>query len=336
LQRAEQADLPTVAETAERLARLLRGGGDEAQLSDPGGHELEFFDHVRLEPLERGEPPEDCWAVDGGQALVADARTLQVAVTRASRCRWQDGRLSVEDEGQLRVHLLAGAGGGPEARRSLSELKAPVATDAPVDINLLRDWSEWQLVSNCVEDAEPGALVLVDGDLQPDWRVPANWLADLVNRASQRGILLAGVTKHSSLARGGAPLVGQLELEAEALFGPRACWWAPVARTRSEHGPVSLVVAARLDPDARFAFRIDLAGTSSPATLLGQLSALSDDAAFPGYPYPLSVADRLAACPGWLREELRSELEIALAQAGVPEEVTERAFADRHGLMERS
>ncbi|MGC8626737.1 MAG: DNA double-strand break repair nuclease NurA [Acidimicrobiales bacterium] len=326
----------TVAETAERLARLLRGAGDEAQLSDPGGHELEFFDHVRLEPLKRGQPPEDCWAVDGGQALVADARTLQVAVTRASRCRWQGGRSSLEDEGQLKVHLLAGTGGGPEARRSLSELGAPVLADAPVDINLLRDWSEWQLVARCVQEAGPGALVLVDGDLQPDWRVPADWLANLVDQANRRAVSLVGVTKHSSLARGGAPLVGQLELEAEALFGPRACWWAPIARTRSERGPVCLVVVARLDPDARFAFRIDLAGTPSTAALLGQLSALSDDAAFPGYPYPLSVADQLAACPGWLREELWSELETALSQAGVPEEVTERAFADRHHLMERT
>lgn len=242
----------------------------------------------------------------------------------------------MEEQGELRAHLLVGAGGGAEARRSLAELRAPVAPEAPVDSNLLRDWSEWQLVARCVEEADAGGLVLVDGDLQPDWRIAANWLGALLLRAGERNVALAGITKHSSLARGGAPLLGQLELEAEALLGRRACWWAPVGVRRSELGPGLLVVVARLDPDARFAFRADLPGDADPEALLGQLSAIADDAGFPGYPYPLSVADRLASCPGWLREEARSELDSALAAAGIAEEVRDRAFTDRHHLMERT
>jgi hypothetical protein len=205
-----------------------------------------------------------------------------------------------------------------------------------VDLNLLRDWSEWSLVATSVEEAEPGAIVLVDGDLEPDWRIPAHWLAELLIRAAERSVSLAGVIKHSSLARGGAPLVGQLELEAEAALGPRARWWVPVAVRRPEVGPGLLVVVARLDPDSRFAFRIDLPGGADAALLLGQLSALADDASFPGYPYPLSVADRLAACPGWARADVWAELQSALDAAGLPEDVKERAFADRHALMERS
>ncbi len=327
--------MPTVSEAASRLARLLTGQAGAAGLSDADSAHLEFLGQVQPVPLARTAPPPDCWAVDGGQALVADARSVQVAVTRAARCRWQAGRCSLEDEGELLAHVLIGPDGGAEGRRSLAELGAPVAPGDRVDLNLLRDWSEWQLVSRCVEEAEPGALVLVDGDLQPDWRVPADWLAGLLARAADRQVALAGVTKHSSLARGGAPLVGQMELEAEELLGPRACWWAPIALSRAELGPSQLVVVARLDPDARFAFRVDIPGYCDPEGLLGQLSALSDDAAFPGYPYPLSVADRLAACPEWLRAEVWSELEGALEQAGVPEEVTQRAFADRHSLMER-
>jgi hypothetical protein len=95
------------------------------------------------------------------------------------------------------------------------------------------------------------------------------------------------------------------------------------------------VLVARLDPDAPYAFRVDLpAGTDAPAAL-GALSALCDDAAFPGYPYPLTVADRLAACPGWLRDDLWDQVEDLLDRAGVPGEVRDRAFADRHRMMER-
>jgi hypothetical protein len=74
----------------------------------------------------------------------------------------------------------------------------------------------------------------------------------------------------------------------------------------------------------------------SVVSVLSSLSALCDDAAFPGYPYPLSVADRLAACPPWVREDLWAQISESLERAGVDAEVLERAFADRHRLMERS
>lgn len=329
---------PTLERAAERLAALLAtaGGG----LRDPAEHSanLLFEAEAVPQPLERLAAPADAWAVDGGQALVADARCLQVLVTRASRVRFQSGHCVTEEEGELRAHLL----GGADERQAAVEALALdcLAADTSVDVNLLRDRWEWDAVGRCVEDAAPGALILVDGDLQPDWRIPSSFLGGLLTRAAERGVVLAGVTKHSSLARGGAPLLGLLELEAARELGPRAMWWAPVARTRTsartDTGAGLQVVAARLDPDARFAFRVDLPAGADPAVTLGRLAALCDDAAFPGYPYPLTVADRLAACPGWLRSEAWLQLDELLARAGLPAEVRERAFADRHRLMERS
>jgi hypothetical protein len=277
----------------------------------------------------------DVWAVDGGQGLVADARCLQVYVTRAVRVHWQNGCSVFEDEGRLRAWLL-GLGEERAARAALETWGAPVSPGAPVDINLLRDWGEWSLVSGSVLECSPGGLVLVDGDLRPDWRIRSSWLGELLSSAAARDVAVVGVTKHSSLSHGGAPLVGQLERTARLDLGPRACWWVPVARTRPEAGPELQVVVARLDPDARFAFRIDLPGTVPAELTLGALSALSDDAAFPGYPYPLSVADRLAACSAWLRHEVWDQIRAELDRAGVAVEVQERAFADRHRLMERS
>jgi len=321
---------------ATRLALLLTApGGPVGDWADgPGG--MEYEPVVELRPLTRTAAPADVWAVDGGQALVADARCLQLLVTRAARVRFRDGRCVLEDEGELRAALL----GGDEGRAAVAGLGVSVPADTSIDVNLLRDGWEWEAVERCLLDAEPGALVLVDGDLQPDWRIPSTYLADLLTEASAKRVLLAAVTKRSSLARGGAPLLGQLEVEAATRFGPRALWWAPVARTRAdvhaESGAGLQVVVARLDPDARFAFRVDLPADADPEAALGALSALSDDAAFPGYPYPLTVADRLAACPGWLRHEVRLQLDDLFDRAGVPHEVRERAFADRHDLMERA
>jgi hypothetical protein len=184
-------------------------------------------------------------------------------------------------------------------------------------------------------------------------------------------VLVVGVTKHSSLSRGGAPLLGQLEAEAEESLGAEARWWAPVAHSRPELGngqPASAgtgttdtnsgpadattpptpspspsasslavqVVAAKLDPASRFAFRVDIPSGVPAEPALGALAAVADDAAFPGYPYPLAVADGLAACPRWVREEAWLALEQRLDEEGVDLEVRERAFADRHRLMERA
>jgi hypothetical protein len=319
----------TIEATAARLAELLVGGGSE--LADPSGSDLIFEDNPTLRLLERGTPPPQAWAVDGGQALVADARCLQLYVTRAASVCWSAGCSVREDEGVLEHHLL----GCGEERAALVASGAPVAANSPVDINLLRDWGEWQAVRRVLEEAELGALVLVDGDLQPDWRIGSRWLGDLLGEAAARGVTLVGVTKHSSLSRGATPLLGHLEREAGERLGPRAMWWTQVASTRPDVGEGLRVLMARLDPDARFAFRVDLPLAAPVEATLGALSALCDDAAFPGYPYSLSVADRLAACPGWLRTEVWELLDAAFDAAGIDPEVRERAFADRHRLMER-
>ncbi len=322
---------PSLAATAERLAVLLSAGA-KGPMADPEGSDIEFEPVVQPRPLGRRAVPADVWAVDGGQALVADARCVQVLVTRAARARFLGGECVQEEEGELRAWLV---GSGEERVAALS-LGLGVPPDVAVDVNLLREHGEWELVERSVLDASPGALVLVDGDLRPDWRIPVAGLAELLVVAAERGVTLVGVTKHSSLARGGAPLLGQLELEAAAELGDRATWWAPIGRFRGSVGLDVHVVAARLDPDARFAFRVDLAGTADPEEVLGALSSLSDDAAFPGYPYPLAVADRLAGCPSWIRQDVRFDLEDHLDLAGVPVSVRERAFADRHALLERA
>lgn len=326
---ATTAPSGSLATASGRLAALLSAGG--GGVGDTMGFGLEFASDIHLRSLPVGRPPEDLWAVDGGQALVADARCLQLLVTRASRVRFRAGACVVEEEGEIRAHLL----GGDESRAARAALGLTLAPDSTIDANLLRDRWEWEAVERCVAEADDGAFVLIDGDLQPDWRIPSAYLANVLHVAARRHITLVGVTKHSSLSRGGAPLVGQLEVESDEVVGPRSRWWAPVARTRPDVGYGLQVVVARLDPDARFAFRIDLPTDADAAETLSRVAAVCDDAAFPGYPYPLGVADRLAACSPWVRHDLWLQVDEHLDVAGVAPDVRERAFADRHSLMER-
>ena len=320
----------SVDRVAARLAALLRGA--DGGLQDPTGRDLVFETRLSIQPLTFASPPPvQAWAVDGGQTLVADARCLQVYATRASRVCWSAGAAMVEQSLPLRIWLL-GLGESAQAR---STLGAPVAPDCFVDVNLLREWGEWSAAADCVAEAAPGALVLVDGDLAPDWRISPDWLPRLFDLAADRGVTMIGVTKHTSLSWGGAPLLAVIERQAEEHLGDRALWWALVARTSPSVGPGVQVVVARLDADARFAFRLDLPGDADVPASLAALATLCDDAAFPGYPYPLSTADRLASCPPWIRDDVWSRIDEEFDRAGVPLDVRDRAFTDRHRLMER-
>ncbi|MEN3272760.1 MAG: hypothetical protein V7636_1521, partial [Actinomycetota bacterium] len=239
---------------AERLAALLTGAATSLTDARPGSL-IEFDGDLAVRPLVRGAAPVDVWAVDGGQALVADARCLQVIITRSARVRFVDGMCISEEEGDLQAVLL---GGSDERLAALQALALDgVNADTSVDVNLVRDRWEWDAVARSVEECEAGGMVLVDGDLQPDWRIPSSFLRDVLERAQEREVIVAGVTKHSSLARGGAPLLGWLEREAATLLPPRSMWWTSIGRTRGDVGGVQ-VVAAQLDPDARFSFRVDL------------------------------------------------------------------------------
>jgi hypothetical protein len=320
-------------DVADRLAAIL--AGPSAVVSDTEDGELVIDGDLVPRPLAAAPaPPPEVWAVDGGQALVRDARCLQVYVVRSGRCCFVDRVATVEDEGELRAHLVGVGQRGVELARLDGGLALPANT--AIDVNLLRERVEWDGIERTIREACEGALVLVDGDLRPDPRIPVPWVTELLASATARGVSVVGVTKHTSLARGGAPLIGQLEAEAEAALGPRAMWWARVGHSPEATGVPFTVVAARLDADAAYSFRLDIAAGVDPERAIAQVATVADDAAFPGYPYPLTVADRLAACPPWIRDEAWMTIAERLRMAGVPGDVLHRAFADRHRLMERA
>ena len=150
-----------------------------------------------------------------------------------------------------------------------------------------------------------GALVLVDGDLQPDWRIPSSFLADAARpRRAERGVVAR--RRHQALvavARRRAAARPARASRPAARSGARAhVVGAGRPAPAADVGAGLQVVAARLDPDARFAFRVDLPAGVDPEAALGALSALCRRRRLPRLSLSAHVADRLAACPGWLRQ----------------------------------
>ncbi len=242
----------TLEAVAVRLAELLTGAGPT--LSDGEGSELDFEAVIEPRPLSVSGSVGEVWAVDGGQALVADARCLQVYVTRAATVCWRDGSSVVED---------GRSAPGPPARRGArngrpGRGRPRAGRGTPVDVNLLRDWAEWEAVS--VRHRAAGAGRPGPGRRRPAAGLahPGGLVAGLFERAAARNVTLVG--RDQALVP--CPGRGAAARPAgdEAPRAPRA----GLAGGRRSAGPGRLpwpglqVVVARLDPDARFAFRVDL------------------------------------------------------------------------------
>ena len=227
------------------------------------------------------------------------------------------------------------------AREILSELcgsEPERLPDLPRPLDALREWAEWAEVRRTVRDAEPGDLVLVDGSLHGGPLVPPQVVRGVHEEAVERGVSLAGVVKASTLFWGRhAPLVTLLKRRGDREMG-HECWAARIS-TDPVFGRLYIgeIFVAHLAPTAPHAFRVDLARGPAPAhEILSRLAGLSDDPAFPGYPYPLARAHQAARVSGYAVADLRRSFRQTLSRHGMSEDDVEVLFQDFHVVLNRS
>ena len=289
---------PPSSEPPARLAALLTGA--PGPLGRPARERPRVRGRGRASgPSARGTAPADVWAVDGGQALVADARCLQLLVTRAARVRFRDGSCVRGGRGRA-AGRAARRRRGATAALAGARRRRPRPPTPPSTSTSCATGGSGTRSQRSVDEAEPGALVLVDGDLQPDWRIPSACLADLLDRAAERGVTRRRPSPSTPRCPGAARRCsGSLELEAEAdARRPRPCggrrWPAP--------GPTSAAACRSWPPGSTPTPASPSASTCPPTPTPRPRSArspaLCDDAAFPGYPYPLSRRRPAGRLPG--------------------------------------
>jgi hypothetical protein len=205
-------------------------------------------------------------------------------------------------------------------------------------VDFLRECEEWEEVQRTIREASPGDLVLVDGSLHGGPFVPADFIRRIHDQAVDRGVLLAGVVKASTLFWGrNAPLVGLVKRRGDRELG-RSAWAARISTDPAfQRLYVGEIFVAHLAATATHAFRVDVArGAGDPLEVLGRLAGCSDDAAFVGYPYPLARAHRAARVSGYAVADLRREFRGALGLRGMQEEDIETLFQDFHEVLNRS
>jgi hypothetical protein len=267
-----------------------------AQRAARPSHPVEFRP---LAPAPRAALPA-CAAVDGSSAVLVDNGSAWVVAYRAASVPWP-GERPVEPAPEVAAALPAEAQALADDAYARAGLASPAIRTADAFADALRSLAEHQAATAAVARLPAGGLLLLDGALHG---LPAEAdaaMARLAEACRVRGVRLAGVAKRSGIEGSGVPLVPALLAEAASrgMAGP----WAV------EAGPG--VHVAKLHAAARHAFRVD----GDPG-LLPLLAALSDDAVYAGYPYPLAKAHNLVALTGAHVRDLQARLDLELLRRG--------------------
>ncbi len=177
---------------------------------------------------------------------------------------------------------------------------------------LARTLAELRLAAWVMPELPKGAFLVRDGDLHAHTLYEQNSLRELYERARIQGVTVAGVSKTSMLLMD----TGHGALPFLMAKGPVTAWYYhPIATsTRPDHQ--ASVCVAKLHARARHAFRIDIHDEHLPflQDLMVQLATESQDAAFLGYPYGLTEADRYARISEDERALLRAKIEVFFGQ----------------------
>ncbi|WP_214084046.1 DNA double-strand break repair nuclease NurA [Methanoculleus sp.] len=243
-------------------------------------------------------------AVDGSNTIVLDAGGFAVAAVRASVSAYAGGTRLCRRTTPLHI-VTVNPGAGNEDFDSLfydcfhCSPKVSLDHDDPVrNTAVIRDTLEFWAATEMAMELDTGDLIVLDGTLQVRHASHDEVVENLLNLCNLRGVLIAAVTKRTSLTWGGGhPIVPAAEGLARDLGIPGP-WYLCVSAAedlidRRETRPWKQrgeQYVARLHPRAQRAFKVEIPKYYSPEMVEKVFSALAffaDDGRVTGYPYPL-------------------------------------------------
>ncbi len=279
-------------------------------------------------------------AADGGSAVLLDAGSFIVAAIRVGSAAFSCRTMSACPEPE--THLLYLSAADLESAYSIIFSKTvggePPDTPRGLEeaVGRIRALLEWKTVESALGgELPPGSVLAFDGALWAGIKGIGPMLSRVVDKASERGIILCGISKRCMLTQGSKPLIPLIQMAGEAALPDRA-WLYPVQVSGYGEKLFGRVHVAKLHPRSRYVFRTDLSlpkGTS-PGEALGKLAYYANDPAYAGYPYPLARVHNDVAFSrsevGDLRNMLRSE---ALRKGMDPKE-WQITFQDFHDVLD--
>lgn len=182
--------------------------------------------------------------------------------------------------------------------------------------------AELTLASSMLENNK-AALVVLDGSLETKSDLEKNAMDKLIRLARVQNANLCALSKTTSI----------ISLSGESLpflvskSAPKEIFYVPV----SDAGNFKTFVL-KLHSDSDYIFRCDTLPETG-ADAFGWLSFVSNDAVFPGYPYGLIEADKIARVSNRERDMLRIELAAKMGKIWIDIEQKERSV-NAHSVLD--
>ncbi len=290
-------------------------------------------------------------AVDGSNAVALDAGSFSIAAVRAAESTYAGGGRVHRRVTPLRL-VTIGPGEANEDYGRFHEAcfgcppdVALKNDDAARAAAVFRDALEYRVALEMAFALDPGDLLVLDGALRVSHASHATALEDLLRVCDRRGVLLAAVTKRTSLTWGGGhPIVPAAEGLAHQLGVPEP-WYVRLpkgeivdreaAHTWQQRGDQYI---ARLHPRAQRAFKIELPEYDERERIdraFAALAAYADDGRVTGYPYPLLDAHLAARINRDVVEQIRQDLARRMSELGMGLADYTGIFGDYHDELER-
>jgi hypothetical protein len=210
--------------------------------------------------------------------------------------------------------------------RTLTEgrRRAPLSRVATVS----RAFTEWKLASEIIDkELVAGDMLVRDGSLQTQISGESKYSNMAYDKALSKDVIFTGLAKTSTLFTDtGMPLFSSIAILANRNgLGEDRWYYYPIADIRvPDHR--AYMFAVKLHPRSKHVFRFEILRDQAKKmddfdTVISKLAHNANDLTFPGYPYGLIEADRVARVRQEEVKPLLVQLLSAVSGLGVWEEL---------------
>ncbi|PJA28021.1 MAG: hypothetical protein CO189_05545 [candidate division Zixibacteria bacterium CG_4_9_14_3_um_filter_46_8] len=279
-------------------------------------------------------------AIDGGSSSLLASGNFEIGVCRASMVTFHnERRISFE----VTPEWIVPAGEGLSSPIISAFCNTNQATMDCVSewrfmTNICREMLEYSCLRSLAGRDDNPAMILIDGALGcPSGVDPADY-SDLLLQLHRKNKVVVCVSKSSTLRwADNCPLLSRMaEMTMERPKGD--IWFLRISELRDgyeESADIPNLYLANLYAGLGPILRLDIPSIygRDEESIICALAGHAEDPEFPGYPYPLVEAHRLARILPARKKELFGLIKMLAVDSGVGDTVFDAAFADYHDRL---
>ncbi len=345
--RSPFTDVPGLQETAQLIASFFRqdrsiapqGPDDEYNLP----REVTINPDISPQSLREAKKSAEfklITAIDGGSSTLLKTAGFEVGIARAASVTYNDSKLKKSVSTPEWI-IPSGDGISIDILKQLSDV-----VEIEIDPDLVwrrqtdncRQIMEFALLSDSTNQTPNPNLILVDGPLKPPDLINPDLFAKVLKDAHQKGIVVIGVSKSSSLRWSeNCSLTSKFtQMLKEKNNG--GIWYLRISDLVRGYIPDAHVVdiyLLNLYTDLGPALRIDIPSIyrREADQIISGLGRISIDPEFPGYPYPLAAAHRKTRVLPSRKLQLARLIRDMTASLGIDKQLLHSAFSDYHDIL---